>query len=309
MSTKIYYRREHLEEFWQLWVEIELLLQKLQNLKLKQISSGSRNRAYDSAKPKVKKTMLSSTTINCWIAHSKPNPLANLRLFCFPYAGGSAQGYRTWAEGLPTTIEVCPIELPGRGTRLTDTLYYTRVLPLVEAIAAALLPLLDKPFAFFGHSMGALIAFELTRLLRREYGLIPVHLFVSGRDAPQIKAFHQPESVPTYALPEHEFLEKLRLLSGTPNTVLENAELMQLIIPILRADWEVSETYVYTPEPLLECPITAFGGLQDPVTSHDELEAWREQTSVNFSLHMFPGNHFFLNTAQPLLLRVIARSL
>jgi medium-chain acyl-[acyl-carrier-protein] hydrolase len=153
--------------------------------------------------------------------------------------------------------------------------------------------------------MGGLIGFELARLLRREYGLNPVHLFVSGRRAPQI-----PDSdPPIHALPDFEFLEELRHFNGTPEAVLENTELMQLLLPVLRADFAVIETYVYTPGPALDCSITAFGGLQDCEVRCDRLEAWREQTNASFSLQMLPGDHFFLNSAQPLLLQALSREL
>jgi medium-chain acyl-[acyl-carrier-protein] hydrolase len=164
---------------------------------------------------------------------------------------------------------------------------------------------LDKPFIFFGHSMGGLISFELARLLRRDYSLSPVHLFVSGRRAPQI-----PTPDPRiHTLPEPAFLEELRRLNGTPEAVLENSELMQLLIPTLRADFAVLETYVYAPGPTLDCPITTFGGLHDREVSCDELEAWREQTNAAFSLQMFPGDHFFLHSAQSLLLQSLSRAL
>lgn len=243
-------------------------------------------------------------TNDCWVMCPKPNPQANLRLFCFPYAGGGALSFRTWPNGLPTTIEVCAVELPGRGTRMRLA-PFTRHDPLVEALAQALLPYLDKPFALFGHSMGGLVSFELARLIRRKYGLLPVHLFVSGRRAPQVP---DPDP-PIHALPEPAFKEELRRLNGTPEAVLENKELMQLLIPILRADFAVLETYVYATEPPLECPITAFGGLQDCKVSCDHLEAWRNQTSASFSLQMLPGDHFFLNSAQALLLQSLTRQL
>lgn len=182
---------------------------------------------------------------------------------------------------------------------------FTHIFPLIQAIAPALLAHLDKPFTFFGHSMGALVSFELARLLRREYGLLPAHLFVSGRRAPQIPDLDPP----IHTLPEPAFLEELRRLNGTPKAVLENEELMQLLIPILRADFAVVETYIYQTEPALECPITTFGGLQDVKISHEHLEAWRDQTSASFSLQMFSGNHFFLHSAQPLLLQSLAREL
>lgn len=255
----------------------------------------------------MQKVSLVNTTqpsFNSWVTCFKPNPQAKLRLFCFAYAGSSASIFRLWSDSLPTTIEVCPIELPGRGSRLRLA-PFTRLDTLVSAIAQALLPYLDKPFAFFGHSMGGLISFELARLLRTEHGLVPFHLFISGRRAPQIPAL----SPPIHALPEPAFLEELRLLDGTPKAVLENAELMQLLLPTLRADFAVIETYVYAAEPALDCPITAFGGLQDSSVSCDDLEAWREQTSASFSRQMFPGNHFFLHSAQPLLLMNLSQEL
>jgi len=175
----------------------------------------------------------------------------------------------------------------------------------VGAIAPVLLPYLDKPFAFFGHSMGGLVSFEVTRLLRREYGVSPVHLFVSGRRAPQIP----PPSLPIHALPETEFILELRRFNGTPQAVLENTELMQLLIPIIRADFAVLETYVYTDEPALNCPITVFGGLQDQEVSYNNLQAWQEHTNAAFSLQMFEGDHFFLHSAQSLLLQSLSQEL
>ena len=171
------------------------------------------------------------------------------------------------------------------------------MLSLVQTIAPFLLPYLDKPFAFFGHSMGALVSFELARLLHKEYKCSPSHLFVSGRRAPQVP---DPDP-PIHTLPNSEFLQELRRLNGTPEAVLQNDELMQLLLPTLRADFAVLETYVYTPQPLLDYPITAFGGLQDPEVCCEVLEAWRDQTRAAFSLHKFPGDHFFLHTAQSLL--------
>jgi medium-chain acyl-[acyl-carrier-protein] hydrolase len=180
---------------------------------------------------------------------------------------------------------------------------FTQLLPLVEALAQALVPLLDKPFAFFGHSLGALVAFELARRIRREYGLHPARLFFSASRAPQIP--HR--SSPIHTLPEKEFLAELRRLNGMPCELLEHKELMEIMLPILRADFAVYETYVYTSEPPLNCPISAFGGLQDHTVKDNDLEAWRAETNASFSLRMFPGNHFFLQ--QPLLLQVLSREL
>lgn len=241
---------------------------------------------------------------NRWLAFVKPRPQARLRLFCFPYSGGGATAFRKWSDGLPDTIEVCPVQWPGRETRLQEP-PFTRIAPLVQATAQALLPHLDKPFAFFGHSVGALVGFELARLLRRQHGLRPVHLFASAHGAPQ-----RPDpDPPAHALPEPDFIREVQRYNGTPQVVLENPELRRVFIPILRADFAVNETYTYTDEAPLDCPISAFGGSQDWKGSYADLEAWREQTSARFSVRIFPGDHFFLQSAQPLVLEAIAQEL
>ncbi len=249
--------------------------------------------------------MSRSTTaaaVDSWILCRKPGLKTRLRLFCFPYAGAGALIFRTWSDGLPADVEVCPVQLPGRGTRLMER-PFTHFSPLIEALAQALVPLLDKPFAFFGHSLGALVSFELVRRIRRQYGVHPVHLFVSAGRAPQIP--HRGR--PIHTLPDREFLMELRRLNGTPSELLGHEELMEIMLPVLRADFAVYETYRYSTEPPLNCPISAFGGLQDHEVSESDLEAWRAQTSVSFSLRMFPGDHFFLK--QPLLLRALSQEL
>jgi medium-chain acyl-[acyl-carrier-protein] hydrolase len=248
--------------------------------------------------------MTTASSFDLWIAFRIPNPRARLRLFCFPYAGTGAAIFRTWSGGLPADIEVCPIQFPGRATRPTET-PFNRLSSLVQALGPALVPLLDKPFAFFGHSLGALVAFELARRLRSQSDVQPVRLFVSAARAPQIPLRHRP----IHALPEAEFLLELRRLNGIPGKVLEHAELMQLMLPMLRADFSVFETYVHSTEPPLNCAISSFGGLQDHRVTCGDLESWRDQTSAFFSLRMFPGDHFFMNTTRPLLLQVLAKEL
>jgi medium-chain acyl-[acyl-carrier-protein] hydrolase len=239
-----------------------------------------------------------------WLASSGSNPGASLRVFCFPYAGGGASTFHSWSRTLPPSVEVCPVQLPGRERRVKEP-PFTRLSDLVQAISQALAPHMDKPFVLYGHSMGGLLGFELARLLRKQGGPQPLHFFVSGCRGPQVI---DRERI-TYNLPEAELLDELRTLSGTPEEVLENPELMQVLLPILRADFEVVETYEYAAEPPLSMPISAFGGLQDEKIERDHLEAWSEQTTAVCKVRMLPGNHFFLRTAQRDLLHVIEREL
>lgn len=247
---------------------------------------------------------LSSIMMTPWLVCPKPNPQARLRLFCFPYAGGNAMIYRQWQSSLPLNVEVCPVQLPGRGKRIKE-LPFDHAQALVEAAARALLPFFDKPFAFFGHSMGGLISFELARHLRRNYNLKPSQLFVSGRRAPQLAK----SEAYTFNLPEAEFMEALHRLKGTPAEVLQQPELMQLMLPLLRADFALCETYAYTVEPPLDCPLSVFGGLEDGDVERQQLEAWASQTNAATKVRMLPGDHFFINTQQPLLLRALAHDL
>ena len=212
--------------------------------------------------------------------------------------------FRTWADAFPAAIEVCAAQLPGRESRLAEP-PFKRLDTMVEAVAEALLPMMEKPFAFFGHSMGAMIGFELAHRLRRQHGLEPIHLFVSGRCAPQTPVTEPP----TYNLPEPQLLEELRRLNGTPGAVLENPELLRLVLPLLRTDFEICQTYTYLPDTPLGCPITVFGGLQDTEVPRESLAAWSEQTSGPFTLRMFPGDHFFLHPTRHDMLRIIYEQL
>lgn len=239
-----------------------------------------------------------------WLANCRLRPDATVRLFCFPYAGGSAAIFRTWQDGLPESIEDFPVQLPGRGGRYSEPPFH-HLEETVAALAQALSPFFDKPFAFFGHSMGALIGLELSRWLRREKQVMPIHLFVSGKRAPQLSETEPP----VYNLPEAEFIARLRRLNGTPQDVLDHPELMQLMVPLLQADFSVCETYEYQAEPPLDCPLTVFGGINDREVPVAELQSWREHTTSVFSLHRFPGDHFFLHAAQRDMLRIIAQKL
>jgi medium-chain acyl-[acyl-carrier-protein] hydrolase len=196
--------------------------------------------------------------------------------------------YRKWPVGLPATVEVCAIQLPGHGNRLRER-PFDRLIPLVQALAQQLYPYLNNPYAFFGHSMGALISFELARLLRKENRQGPAHLFISGHRGPEIKDVGSP----TFDLPRAEFIEKLRRLNGTPKEVFEHPELINLMTPVLRADFAISETYEYVRERSLECDLTAFGGVGDIEITRKHLEAWRMQTSATSICVCFPATTSF----------------
>jgi len=239
-----------------------------------------------------------------WILTSKAGPWATARLFCFPYAGGGASLFRTWSNDLPSDVEVCPVQLPGRENRLKEAAL-TDMSSLIESVASGLLPWLDRPFAFFGHSMGALVAFELARALRRTPGLRPAHLFVSGCRAP-----HLPDpDPPIHALREPEFVEELRRMKGTPEQVLQYPELLRLIVPLMRADMTLVETYAFTPGDPLDCAVTAVGGADDPQAGRAAIDGWREHTRGQFRSRILPGDHFFLRTERAQLLRLIADDL
>lgn len=246
----------------------------------------------------------SDSHLDLWLPRHQPNPRAQIRLFCFPYAGAGISCFRSWAEYLPPEIEVCPIQLPGRENRRQEA-PLTRMKLVIEKLAPLLQPYLDKPYAFFGHSMGALLSFELARELRRRNLPQPSRLLVSGCRAPQLPDLDPP----LHRLPEAKFLTKLKNLQGIPREVMASLELMQLFLPALRADFELLETYFYLNEKPFDFPITVFGGLEDNKVNVEELDVWREQTNAEFSLQMFSGDHFFLHTNNRQLLPDLAQQI
>lgn len=238
-----------------------------------------------------------------WLSCYSPNPNAKIRLFCFPFAGGGSSIFRTWNQDLPTWVEVCPVQFPGRENRIREK-PFKNMQELITTTVKALAPYFDLPFVFFGHSMGASIAYSLTRYLRKNNNLLPKHLLVSGRLAPHIADKNK-----LYALPEKEFREKLKKYNGTPAAILENEEIMQLIIPLLRADFSVCETNIYTPDDPLDCSLSAFSGENDSLVDFKDLQAWQQHTTRRFRIELFPGDHFFLRDVQKDLLKSISRDL
>ncbi len=227
---------------------------------------------------------------NPWLYIPKPVSQPVLRVVCLPYAAGGASHYRPWAFLLPQGVELCGIQLPGHETRIRERLE-TDSTPIVTTLATALEPLLDQPIALFGHSMGALLAFELTREFRRRGHKPPVHLFVSGRQAPHLSSGYEA----IWNRPEPEFLRAvIDRYNGIPKAVLDDPEMMRLFMPILRADVAIVENYVCAVEEPLAMPITVFSGLDDPSVNFAGLAAWREFTTSGFRLEMQPGGHFYL---------------
>ncbi len=227
------------------------------------------------------------------------------RLFCFPYAGAGPVVFRNWHERLPAQVEVIGLRYPGRESRLRETPFVS-LPPLIENVFAEILPYLNQPFAFFGHSLGGLIAFELTRKLRSEQSPQPKHLFISSR-----RAAHLPDPFPPlHVLNNAEFVQKIQQrYNGIPDVILKDPELLELFLPILRADFSVLESYQYQPAPVLDIPISAYLGLHDPGISLQDVRDWQEHTRQQISVQAFPGDHFYLQNQRDALVQSIAKDL
>jgi medium-chain acyl-[acyl-carrier-protein] hydrolase len=229
---------------------------------------------------------------------------ARVRLVCIPYAGGASRIFQRWAELLPAGVDLWAVEAPGRGSRIREPPFET-IGAVVDEVLAALEPELALPVAVFGHSMGALIGFELVRALRRHDLPQPVELFVSGHQAPQLP----PTEPSTRDLSDADFVERLRRLGGTPEVALEHPELMNVFLPLLRADFAAVERYEYRTEAPVACGISAFGGRSDQLVRREQLEAWRVHTVGRFAVHLLAGGHFFLQHSAPTLLASITERL
>ncbi len=239
-----------------------------------------------------------------WLASYRPCAAGKIRLICFPYAGGSAGVFRNWTALLPETILVCPVEFPGRGRRFSEPLARNPEL-LIGNLLMALQPALGDPYALFGHSLGAALAYEIAQRQTLNGGLPPKHLFVSGQRAP-----HRPDpKPPLHLLPEDEFLQELRRLGGTPPQVFDDPELLALFIPLLRADFQLGETFSYSPNTPLSCPLSVLGGLRDPEISREDIDSWWRYTTDEFRVRFFDGDHFFLHSHERAVTAAIAEDL
>ncbi len=239
---------------------------------------------------------------DAWIKPLLPRPQSPaLRLFCFPYAGGGASIFRAWPFALPAHVDVVALQLPAREERILES-PLSEVEPLMTAIVTAMRPHLTVPFALFGHSMGALLAFETAHRLERE-GFPCMKLIASGCRAPHLPSLDEPVS----HLPDDLLIGEMRRFDGTPKEILLDREILDLVLPAFRADLAICERYVPPSgrEPL-SCPITAFGGLQDAEVGGAAIVGWKAYTNAAFTHRMFAGGHFFVNDERATVLRALS---
>lgn len=239
-----------------------------------------------------------------WIVRPEPRARARFRLFCFPYAGSGASAYHAWAAHMPAEVEVCGVQPPGRESRFGEP-PFTQVRTLVGPLCDGISTFLDRPFAFFGHSLGAVVAYEAALALARDHRLSPSVLFVSGHRAPHLP----PDRPPIHHLPEPAFLDELRRLNGTPAEVFADTELLEVVLPQLRADFQMADTYAPSSSARLACPVVALGSTGDDHVSPATLEPWREVTTGPFQLTMLPGDHFYLKRHRSMLLDLVTAHL
>jgi surfactin synthase thioesterase subunit len=239
-----------------------------------------------------------------WFRRFQPGDPDATRLICFPYAGGAASYYFPLARALAPGLEVYAVQYPGRQDRRREPCF-EGIAPLADAVADAMDGLLDRPFAFFGHSMGAVVAFEVALRLRARLDPGPVRLFASGRRAPSAL---RTETV--HRRDDDGLIAELIRLGGTDRRSMQDEDIRAMTLPPVRADYAAIETYRLAPgTPRLECPITVLSGSSDPHTTPAELAAWAEHTTDEPEFHEFPGGHFFLDAERTRLAALIRDSL
>lgn len=233
--------------------------------------------------------------------------MEKVKLFCLPYAGGhSARIYSTWKKLLHTNIEIYPVELSGRGKRIAQP-HYKNFEDAIEDVYKLITQEIeiDDNYALFGHSMGGLLAYELTHLLIERGYRQPLHIFVSGRRAPHILRGYNKK---LHILSDNEFIDEILKLNGTPKEIFENKELAALYIPILKSDYRIIENYHNKTKNKFKIPMTSFGGNEDDI-AEDDIAGWREHTNHKFNYHMFDGGHFFLHNKEREITEIINREL
>jgi surfactin synthase thioesterase subunit len=250
--------------------------------------------------------MVYTARVSVWVPpYVRGNPGAQVKLFCFPYAGGGASIFRLWGARIGDGVELWPIQLPGRENRIREA-YPTSISDVADALVADRALPFEGRFMFFGHSLGTLLAYEVAQRLRDSGRPQPARLIMSARRAPQIPLPHPP----TWNLPAREFEGRLKQLNGTPVEIFENDDLMDWIVPLMRADLRLDETYVPAlTHRALSCPVTVFGGTRDAEARLDHLDAWRDVTTGTFDRRMFDGDHFFIRSSSTLVIDAVASAL
>ncbi|GHF52515.1 oleoyl-ACP hydrolase [Streptomyces mashuensis] len=238
-----------------------------------------------------------------WIRRFHPAEDSGVRLVCLPHAGGSAPFYFPMSRALAPAVDVLCVQYPGRQDRRHDKAVED-IGEYADLIAAELKPWLDRPTALFGHSMGAVIAFEVARRLERDLGFVPLTLFASGRRAP---SRYRDENV--HRRDDDGVVAEMRLLSGTDSQILGDEELLRMVLPAIRSDYKAIETYRSEPGATVQTPVTVLTGSSDPRTSREEAEAWRDHTTGAFALHAFTGGHFFLAQHQQEIVRIVSEGI
>jgi medium-chain acyl-[acyl-carrier-protein] hydrolase len=243
-----------------------------------------------------------SAAAKAWFPYWKRQPGARLRLFCFPFAGGSASALHRWAS-LGPSVEVVAVQYPGREARFHEP-PFKRIPALVDSLGPVMLPLLDRPFAFFGYSLGSLVSLMLAYWLRRSGAPAPRGMMVAAGTPPRLCL---PRA--TFTLSDEALIDELRRYGAAPPQVLAHRELMELMLPMVRADFEMVDTFVHPDEAPLAVPMAVWGGEEDSRPSPDTLAAWREHTTQDFSLELLPGGHFFIHSAAQQLREAVERTL
>ncbi|HEY0699854.1 MAG TPA: alpha/beta fold hydrolase [Micromonospora sp.] len=223
-----------------------------------------------------------------WIRRLHPELRSGPRLVCFPHAGGSATFFQPLARHAPS-LDVVGVQYPGRQDRRAEPCL-DDIAALADQVSAGLAPWTDRPLVFFGHSMGAVVGYEVARRFQRERTGVPIGLVASGRCAPSIQCGGD-----VHTRDDRGVVAEIRRLSGTAASLLDDDEIVQMILPATRADYKAVETYRHGPGPRLTCPITAMTGDADPRVTIDEARAWADHTSGPFDLRKFPGGHFYLS--------------
>lgn len=238
-----------------------------------------------------------------WFRPLRPSSNSNLRFFIFPHAGGGVSAYRQWSQGFPPSWEIRVLQLPGREDRISEPLF-SQMEQLIATVQPVIKLLLDLPVVFFGHSVGAVIAYELARSLAFSNQQNIKHLFISGRPSPHMllkeELIHDSS--------QEVLVQHLKDLGGTPKELLDDPEFIDVFLPPYRADVALSENYKWTPGASLNFPITALGGLEDE-TTQEQLKAWSGYTQKDFFFHSFPGNHFFIFSQKSMVQTAIQQDL